>query len=211
VTCDRDSLCLRLESYGGEETVECHTSRSPRATMHLTTDITLEPGDTQTVDPALKGTGTDRPRSIEFTTAEAVYRLGLEANYAATYSSATKAGPMVLHNPSDRRVTLKKGMLVMHEATPEEEDTVLMAAVLESPTEDGTTTLRGVDDGGIEDLAKLGFSLDKAIDPSRRREDGTYEPLDEEDKRRLYEIALRWHLAWSRDAKVRLVGVTLGV
>ena len=47
----------------------------------------------------------------------------------------------------------------------------------------------------------LGFSLDKAIDPDRRRADGSYEPLSDDKKRVLYKLALRWHQVWSRDQR----------
>ena len=38
--------------------------------------------------------------------------------------------------------------------------------------------LRPLDEGGIEDLWNLGFSLEKSIDPTKRNPDGTYAPLD---------------------------------
>ena len=42
----------------------------------------------------------------------------------------------------------------------------------------------------------------RIIDPTKRRPDGTYEPLSEEKKDFLYEIAHRWWYVWSTDAKV---------
>ena len=76
------------------------------------------------------------------------------------------------------------------------------AAVLdEGQTKDGYEP-PGVDDGGIEFLAERGFNLFKSVDPSKRRPDGSYEPLGDDKKRVLYEIALRWHQTWSVDAKV---------
>jgi len=62
------------------------------------------------------------------------------------------------------------------------------------------------DEGGRprnrEDLHKLGFTLDKAVDPSGTRDvSGNYPPLSESLKVRLYDMALRWYCVWSRDAK----------
>ena len=50
-----------------------------------------------------------------------------------------------------------------------EDDTVLVAAVIDRGADDPSFTPPGVDDGGIEYLAKRGFSLEKSIDPTRRR------------------------------------------
>ena len=53
-----------------------------------------------------------------------------------------------------------------------------------------------------EQLHEIGFSLDKAIDPSKpRREDGTYPPLAEALKAQLYEVALEYWYIWARDAR----------
>ena len=54
----------------------------------------------------------------------------------------------------------------------------------------------------IADLKEIGFSLDKAIDPSQpRRADGSYPPLAEELKQELYDVALEFWYVWSRDAR----------
>ena len=53
-----------------------------------------------------------------------------------------------------------------------------------------------------EDLHELGFTLEKAIDPSGTKDSlGNYPPLPDDLKNRLYAIALRWYCVWSRDAK----------
>ena len=53
-----------------------------------------------------------------------------------------------------------------------------------------------------EDLHELGFSLDKAVDPSAKPDDdGNYPPLPEALKTVLYNKALRWQCVWSRDAR----------
>ena len=53
-----------------------------------------------------------------------------------------------------------------------------------------------------EDLHELGFTLEKAIDPSGTKDaSGNYPPLPDDLKTRLYAIALRWYCVWSRDAK----------
>ena len=53
-----------------------------------------------------------------------------------------------------------------------------------------------------EDLHHIGFSLEKAIDPSKpKQQDGNYPPLDEERKTELYAVALEFWYVWSRDAR----------
>ena len=54
----------------------------------------------------------------------------------------------------------------------------------------------------VEDLHALGFTLEKAIDPSGPKDaQGNYPPLPEHKKKILYDLALRWQSVWSRDAK----------
>ena len=54
----------------------------------------------------------------------------------------------------------------------------------------------------IADLHEIGFSLEKAIDPSQpRQKDGSYPPLSQELKAELYQIALDFWYVWSRDAR----------
>ena len=52
-----------------------------------------------------------------------------------------------------------------------------------------------------DDLIALGFSLEDAIDPTSELVDGKHKPLPEEQKTRLYELALRYWYVWSRDAR----------
>ena len=52
-----------------------------------------------------------------------------------------------------------------------------------------------------EDLHKLGFTLEKAIDPSKPLGGGKYAPLADFIKERIYQVALRWHHVWARDAR----------
>ena len=54
---------------------------------------------------------------------------------------------------------------------------------------------------GKHDLQKIGFDLEKAIDPDERRPDGSYAPLSEAKKDKIYAAALRWWWVWSRDAR----------
>ena len=54
----------------------------------------------------------------------------------------------------------------------------------------------------IEDLHQIGFSLDKAINPSKPKgPDGSYPPLEDELKNELYEVALEFWYVWSRDTR----------
>ena len=68
-----------------------------------------------------------------------------------------------------------------------------------------TTSLPFAEGGrprSIEDLHEIGFSLQKAIDPSQpKRPDGTYPPLSDEMKAELYGVALEFWYVWSRDAR----------
>ena len=52
------------------------------------------------------------------------------------------------------------------------------------------------------DFDSLGFSLEKSVDPTVLRPDGTYAPLKEEDKLALLAQVTRWHHAFARDARV---------
>jgi hypothetical protein len=54
----------------------------------------------------------------------------------------------------------------------------------------------------IDDLHEIGFSLEKAIDPSQpRQKDGNYPPLSADRKAELYQVALEYWYVWSRDAR----------
>ena len=100
-------------------------------------------------------------------------------------------------------VKIPKGTVMAREILDEEEEEeamVCIAAVLEKDPLGKAP--RPLLEGGIEDLAALGFSLDGAINPTKRRKDGSYEELEEELKMKLYEIAHRWWYVWSTDAKV---------
>lgn len=53
-----------------------------------------------------------------------------------------------------------------------------------------------------EDLHTLGFTLDKAIDPLGVKDaQGNYPPLPDEQKKVLYDIALKYWYVWARDAR----------
>ena len=52
----------------------------------------------------------------------------------------------------------------------------------------------------IEDIAKL-LNLEESVDPTKPLGNGQYEPLSSEQKKTLYEIALRWWWVFSREAK----------
>ena len=124
-----------------------------------------------------------------------------------TLRNPTEARGLVkVKNDSDAAITLFADMWVAIQVPTcaEDDDLVTIAAVLE-PREEVTAasepdTLE-VTPESIEFLRSRGFSLDKAIDPDLRGEDGRYAPLSDEKKRRLYEVALRWHYVWSINPK----------
>ena len=65
--------------------------------------------------------------------------------------------PFMVTNPTDRSITCPANLILATETRAEAEgEFATLAAVLE----DDAGALRGVDDGGIEDLRNLGFNLD---------------------------------------------------
>ena len=109
---------------------------------------------------------------------------------------------MRVKNDTTAAITLRAGVCVAVQvpACVEDDDLVTIAAVLEPREEVAAAsepdTLQ-VTPESIEFLRSRGFGLDKAIDPDLRGEDGRYAPLSDKKKRRLYEVALRWHYVWS--------------
>jgi site-specific DNA-cytosine methylase len=208
--CDRDAGCVRVHLGVNELTVDCAPGpvslgcarQVPR--LVLRRDVSIPAGETVLLDPKLVGAPPTNESTLEFTAPATILGTGLSYSggnvVGSLQNTKNDVCPLHIHNPTSAKVSLKSGTTVGVGRTRQQEDTVLMAAVIRP--QDDHTPLRGIDDGGIEDLRALGFSLDNSIDPDERRADGTYAPLSDRKKRILYEIALRWHQAWSRDAKV---------
>ena len=204
--CDRDACTIALKTAGGESTeVKCDPRRRVRdVTMVMDRETVIPYGEVVTLDPLLLGAPKEDALAptIELFSDLTLEKAGLELDYSTLQNPNNERGVLRVRNCRTDKgpVRLPEGRVVASGGRVcDREPTVRVAAVLDEQTTPG---LRGIDDGGIEDLAKLGFSLDKAVDPEMRREDGSYAPLSDEKKRRLYEIALRWYYVWSTDAKV---------
>ena len=168
----------------------------------LHSDVTIPAGETWTLDPRLEGVVGDSLTPIRLDVVPQIFDLGLECAETSIQNPTSPRCPFQVHNPTSGPVALRGGMLLAKEAEYVEEDTVLVAAVLDEgqcPKDEAPPDL---DNGGIEFLNSRGFSLDKAVDPEKRRPDGSYEPLSDAKKRVLYTIALRWYQVWAVDAKV---------
>ena len=206
VSLDMDNQQLHVE---GDPDYSCTPCERPIATypdvrMVVDSDTLVPPGEPTILAPKLVGIKTGRITDIRMETRQDfIQRTNLVAAPSSIQNPTNTRGVFMVTNDSTQPVLIPRGTVVAHELRTQDggwdEDTVLVAAVLEDDTADA---LRGLDEGGIEDLHKLGFSLEHSIDPERRREDGSYEPLSEAKKRVLYQIALRWHYVWARDAKV---------
>ena len=206
LVCNKDSC--RLEIDGNSEYLECmRETVAPGVKLVIQQDTWVQPGEPMDLDPKLVGLppGVLHPLSFE-TCSSFIKESGLEAAEQTLQNPTNSRCPFRVSNPRrDRKpVLLRKGTIVARSFAlrPDDQDTVLLAAVLEDPQGPSEDKPRDLEHGGIEDLEKLGFSLEKAIDPDQRLEDGSYAPLAYEKKLLLYEIARRWHYVFSRDTKI---------
>jgi DNA (cytosine-5)-methyltransferase 1 len=200
MTYDADKSVLRVTSPDGN--IELPTTRSEfsPARLRLESAITIEPGRRAVLDPKIIGLDPDRLTPTLFRTSAALAQLGLLSLEETVHNPTSVRTPFVVTNSTDRAITCPANLILATESRAEVDgEFATLAAVLE----DDTGALRGIDDGGIEDLKNLGFNLDGAIDPDLpRMPDGRYQPLHEDKKRELYVVALRYHYVWARDAKV---------
>jgi DNA (cytosine-5)-methyltransferase 1 len=200
ITYDADRSVLQVTSPDGN--IELPTTRSEfsPARLRLESAITVEPGRRAILDPRIIGLDPDRLTPTLFRTSAVLTQLGLSSLEETVHNPTSVRTPFVVTNPTDRAITCPTNLILATESCAEVEgEFATLAAVLE----DDTGALRGIDDGGIEDLKNLGFNLDGAIDPDLpRMPDGRYQPLHEDKKRELYVVALRYHYVWARDAKV---------
>ena len=209
LVCDRDECRVEVTDPTGTSTfLECERRKAaPTPCLKLRLPCKVKYGATVDLDPVLCGVpdGLTHPVTLD-TCQKFLKHYGLEAVEQTIQNPTNTRCPFRVTNmrPDRETVTLPQKLVVARGSLhrPQEQDTVLVAAVLESPSGGSEDQIRPLDEGGIEDLAKLGFSLEKAIDPELRREDGTYEPLSDEKKMMLYKIMRRWHAVLSRDAKV---------
>ena len=201
ISYDADLSILRITSPDGESEVPVVRSNHTLARLRLDTAITVGPGERVVLDPIIMGLDPDCLVPTPFRTSAALTQLGLTAPDETVHNPMSTRVPFVVSNPTACPITCPAHLVLANEYRLEpEEEFVTLAAVLSSHPSD---KLRGIDDGGIEDLKKLGFDLDRAIDPDLPRlPDGSYQPLSDIKKRELYVVALRYHSVWARDAKV---------
>ena len=200
VAYDADRSTLLVTSPSGS--VELPVTRSSYAPARLRLDsaIIIEPGERAILDSSIAGLNPDRLEPTLFRTSAVITQLGLLSLDETIHNPTSLKVPFTVSNPTNRPITCPAHLTLATESQIGVEDEyVTLAAVLDDTTDD----LRGIDEGGIEDLRKLGFNLDNAIDPDLPRlPDGKYQPLHEDKKREIYIVALRYHYVWARDAKV---------
>jgi len=200
VTYDADRSLLLVTSPN--ESIELPVNRSSYAPAKLRLDrsIVVGPGERAVLDPRITGLDPDRLEPTLFRTSAEITRIGLITMDETIHNPTSLKVPFTVYNPTDQPITCPNHLVLATESRVDVEDEyVTIAAVLD----DSTDSLRGIDEGGIEDLRTLGFSLDNAIDPDLPRlPDGKYQPLHEDKKREIYIVALRYHYVWARDAKV---------
>ena len=209
VICDQDNRCLQIRDAEDDTViaqVQCEEStdrlHSPTAQLVLESEVTIPPGATMTLAPRLEGVVMGSLAPVKLEVNPILQLMGLECN-DAIHNPTNAIAPVIIRNTTARAVVAKAGLVMYTAAKYEEEDSVLVAAVLDEGQADwDTPSPPDIDHGGIDFLKARGLSLDSAIDPEQRLEDGSYAPLSEAKKRTLYEIALRWHQVWAADAKV---------
>ncbi|RPG36136.1 MAG: hypothetical protein CBB72_004845, partial [Muricauda sp. TMED12] len=201
LTFDSDKQELEFSSADGTtESVKCATAEhSDDIKLVTVRDHYIGPRERCLLDPRLLAPCGDWRSVIDVEPcSELLAEFGLTTNDGARHYPRNGNVPFMVANTTDEHVTLPKGTCIARGVPSDEDKCVRVMAVLED-TE--PTTVRGIDEGGIDDLKALGFSLDDAIDPDKRREDGSYEPLSDEKKKVLYKIAARWKEVWSTDTR----------
>ena len=162
-------------------------------------------GETVTLAAVVEGVEKGRLTTLEVAVSPALAAAGLVSVSEMRLNPTLGQAPLVLKNTTSRAVELRQGQEVAREAVDESEDYeehVILKVGLEYDDQSGAGP-RPLDEGGMQDLWDLGFNLEKSCDPTKRNPDGSYQPLDPQKKRHLYEIAptvpSRWTLTrfWS--------------
>ena len=176
----------------------------PTAKLTLLESSVVPAGETVILAAEVNGVEKGRLTTLEVAISSSIAEVGLVSVGEMRLNPTLGKAPLVLMNPTDRDVTLWEGMLAAYEIEDEDEDYeehLILKVGLEYDDQSGAGP-RPLDEGGMEDLWQLGFNLEKSVDPTKRNQDGSYQLLDPQKKRRLYEIAHRWWYVWSKDAKV---------
>ena len=222
--CDADGCRVTVSTAGRRDQIVCDLTPSspmaqwlpptrseertpgPRIAVYATETVILEPGTTRSIEMPLTGVTPGRLTPVQLELSESLRRAGLTSVDAELHNPTNEYCFMTLHNPSTKMpCTISAGTMVG--AEPEHLDEVDttnddVTIVVDVSWEGVDGAPRPLDCGGIDDLHALGFTLENSIDPALRREDGSYEPLSEAKKMRLYSIAHRWWYVWAKDAKV---------
>ena len=200
VAYDADHSTLLVISPSGSVELPVTRSSYAPAKLRLDSPIVVEPGKRAVLDPKIVGLDPDRLEPTLFRTSTVLTQLGLLSLDETIHNPTSLKVPFTVYNPTGQPITCPNHLILATESRASVEDEyITIAAILD----DSTDGLRGVDEGGIEDLRGLGFNLDNAIDPDLPRfPDGKYQPLHEDKKREIYVVALRYHYVWARDAKV---------
>ena len=215
--CNTEECWIKVEREGEViASVQCETiSQRPALTLQNDIAFTIEPGEVATVRLPILGLPDDWLRPLEMAPKAATLRrhgIELEDTRQPNFVINPRSSHALirLRNPGRARVEIEGDQVWAKEVrrnsdsgwvNPLDQDSVLVAAVLDDDAHI-EKPLKPLRQGGLDELKDLGFSLDHAIDPDVKLEDGSYAPLSEEKKMILYEIAHRYHYVWARDAKV---------
>lgn len=222
--CDADGCRVTISTGGRYDQIGCDITPSPprarwlpllrpgredsrpRISVYAPEAIVLAPGTTRAVEMPLTGVAPGRLEPVQLELSETLRRAGLTSVDAELHNPTNEYCFMTLHNPSVKMpCTIAAGTMIGSE--PEHLDEVStdgndVTVAVDISWEGVPGAPRPLDCGGIDDLHALGFTLENSIDPALRRDDGSYEPLSEAKKMRLYSIAHRWWYVWAKDAKV---------
>ena len=205
-------------------TVPCETIESneaiPELACHLLTvarKVIAVPGETTAI-PLQQREWVEGPEvGIQLEPANELRSLGLELASGYRHSSMNAPSFILCRNRTNKEIEIPEGLPGAWARTESQHASVtgqplsegeqkpsriLLAAELESLEE---LQQRPFAEGGPPvtdaDFESLELNLKDCIDPLRRRPDGTYEPLAQKWIERIKELASRWWLVWSRDAR----------
>ena len=195
-SCSPDSV--RITTRDGSASLNATAVVSELPHLALSRSLTVPPRSTYTLDPVVRN-GEYHQGDFNFEYDPAfLERYGLET-VDAVHNNVNRRFACKVRNPTNEAILLPAGVRIATHLPDDDEDYLMCMAVA---TYDDEDVVRPLDEGGIEDLHKLGFTLENSIDPDNRLPDGSYAPLPDEKKRALYELARRYHYVWSRDAKI---------
>ena len=197
--CDMDDgkICV-VTPKGVVSSCPCKVSTFNVRLINPVEQVVL-PGQRLTLGFKLEGVPKGYLAPIHMSSSKALEKLGLDALEFVTHNPTNQISPVIVHNNTESQIIVPKDLVAAYDCKIEEQDTVMMAAVLDTGPQEAPPD---IDNGGVEWLKERGFDLDKAIDPDARLPNGEYPPLPAIKKRVLYEIALRHYQVWSLDAKV---------